>query len=295
MGMHFGILAVRCPLATLTAQLAPLGVAAGVELTGDSDGTASAASTDRELPEELVAGEHAGQSYVVDPMFDLSAHGDLVRQLSAELETIVVGCGAETVSGTFWVFAAENGRALRSYWSCAFDLAVAFDEGDWCRDIDLEASDGSGLFMLLSRAGFDYEAFFADAPKRTLESPLELILPNGALHERLERHRQAHQLPEDVRPEPSLALRDFPAALLDFDLTPHGEPEPLPPLEHDGRPWMRRDPEPQLDNDDDAFIDASSEIAPLLQRRPLRLFWYFVAIGCVLSWLALRLLWSPSS
>lgn len=32
MGMHFGILAVRAPLATLTDRLAPLGVGLGDEL-----------------------------------------------------------------------------------------------------------------------------------------------------------------------------------------------------------------------------------------------------------------------
>lgn len=224
-------------------------------------------------------------------MFDLSAHGDFVRQLSGELQAMVVGCGAETVSGTFWVFAAENGRVLRSYWSCAFDLATAFDEGDWCRDLDLEARDGEGLFALLRRAGFDYDAFAVDAPKRTLVSPLELRLPNGALHERLERHRDANRLPEDVRPEPQLDVRDFPGALLDFDLTPHGQPEPLPPLAIHDIPPPRRDPEP---HDGDAFVDVSPGAAPLAPRRPTRVFWYFVAAGCALMWLALRLWWSAS-
>ncbi|HEX4460664.1 MAG TPA: hypothetical protein VIA18_21945 [Polyangia bacterium] len=281
MGMHFGILAVRAPLAALTDRLAPFGVGLGDELTRDED-----------LPEELVAGEHAGQSYVVDPLFDLSAHGDFVRQLSAELQTMVVGCGAETVSGTFWVFAAENGRALRSYWSCAFDLATAFDEGDWCRDLDLESRDGEGMFTLLRRAGFDYETFFADAPKRTLESPLEALrLPNGALHERLERHRDTNRLPEDVRSAPPLDVRDFPGALLDFDLTPHGQPEPLPPLVAHVVPSPRRDPEPQPD---DAFVDVGHDVASLPARRPSRAFWYVVAVGCALTWLALRFWWSAS-
>jgi hypothetical protein len=281
MGMHFGILAARCPLSLLEAELAPLGVSAGDDILSDDD-----------LPEELIAGERQGRSYIVDPMFELSAHGDFVRSLSERLRTLVVGCGAETVSGTYWVFAAEDGQALRSYWSCAFDLAIAFDEGDWCRDLELQAADGSGMFALLRRAGFDYDDFFERAPKRELHSPLELVLPNGPLHARLERHRDTHRLLAADASAPHLLLRDFDGALLDFDLTPAGEPAPLPPsplASSEARPWIRHDPVAEV-----ASVDTTSAAAaPLdLRRSPRPLWLYGIAVGCALMWLALRLLWS---
>lgn len=290
MGMHFGILAARCPLSTLEAELAPLGVVAGDEVASDD-----------ELPEELVAGEHRGRSYVVDPMFELSAHGDFVRALSERLQTLVVGCGAETVSGTYWVFAAENGQALRNFWSCAFDLATAFDEGDWCRDLDLQDVDGSGMFALLRRAGFDYDEFFAGARKRELVSPTALHLPNGPLHTRLERHRDVNRLlPDDVQGPELPPLRDFAGGpVLDFDLTPAGEPLPLPPSPLSftkARPWMseagraRAVAEPEA-----AYVDTRTNPPPLAPQRPPRPLWlYGIAVGCALTWLALHLLWSGS-
>jgi hypothetical protein len=286
MGMHFGILAARCPLSTLEAELAPLGVSAGDDVTSDD-----------ELPEELVAGEHHGRSYVVDPMFELSAHGDFVRALSERLQTLIIGCGAETVSGTYWVFAAENGQALRSFWSCAFDLATAFDEGDWCRDLDLQDVDGRGMFALLRRGGFDYDEFFAGARKRELVSPMTLHLPNGPLHARLERHRDLNRLLDDDVQGPELPpLRDFAGGpVLDFDLTPAAEPLPLPPSPlsfTEARPWAGRNPavvEPEA-----AFVDTSSAL-PLVPQRPPRPLWlYGIAVGCALTWLALHLLWSGS-
>lgn len=189
MGMHFGILAARCPAAALEDELVPLGITPGVELIFGE-----------ELPDELVAGEHGGRGYLINPSFELSSHGDLILTLSTRLQTLVIGCGAETVSGSYWVFAADNGRLLRAYWSCAFDLETPFNEGDWCANLALEDRDGAGLFELLRRGGFDYDGFFEGACKRELLAPLPLVLPEGPLHQRLERHRRTHRLTDGIDP-----------------------------------------------------------------------------------------------
>lgn len=82
MGMHFGILAARCPWDDLRAQLAWAGWREAGELP--------------ESDPELLCGEHDGRSYVVDLSMIASSDGDLVVALSEHLKTLVIGCGAET-------------------------------------------------------------------------------------------------------------------------------------------------------------------------------------------------------
>jgi hypothetical protein len=205
--MHFGILAARCPLPALQDELVGVGLTPGPPVDPHSPQS--------DEPIEYVCGEHQGHGYVLDSLFELSSHGDFVVALSQKLQTMVVGCGAETTSGSYWLFAADNGRLLRAYWSCALDLSDPFDEGDWGRDVELEDLDGDGLEELLRHAGLEYGQStdgrpLYGQPLQQLSSAATLKLPDGSLHERLEQHRALHRIPDGDQPSIGIVLRPAP-------------------------------------------------------------------------------------
>ena len=193
--MHFGFLVARCEWAALRAELERHGVRDEGVVTEPAGG--------------CVGGEHAGRAYVIDGEMMLSTSGDLVVELAARLHTLVVGCGAETVSGTSWLFAAEDGQPLRSVWSCAEELAVPFAQGAWPpgRPVAIDDLDGDGLRTILRRAGFDADGIVARGRHRRLALPDDLDLPRGVVDAAIAAHRQAHLLPSDRRPEPQLVVR----------------------------------------------------------------------------------------
>ena len=89
MGMHFGILAAPCSWPTLLTALR--------EHAGEFSEAASSGGENWEIE----AGEHEGRSYVVDSSYLLSGGApDLIVTLSKSIPGVVVGCYAETVSGS---------------------------------------------------------------------------------------------------------------------------------------------------------------------------------------------------
>ena len=60
----------------------------------------------------------------------ISANPDFVMWLSTQLKCIVVGAGAETVSGSFWFTAADRGVLRRLHWDDTATLTGPFDLGD---------------------------------------------------------------------------------------------------------------------------------------------------------------------
>ena len=65
----------------------------------------------------LFVGEAGGKSYLLDTHMALSTSPDLVAFLAADSGYVVVGYGAETVSGSYWFIAARGGTLLRHYHS----------------------------------------------------------------------------------------------------------------------------------------------------------------------------------
>src|SRR5262249_44455236 len=106
------------------------------------------------------AGEYAGRAYVLDGSALLAGmEPDLVADLAAASGALVVGCGAETVSGPYYLVAARGGQVLRHFYACYATLAAAYDRGD---RLPTEAShpldgdlNGDGLFAALYYLGFD--------------------------------------------------------------------------------------------------------------------------------------------
>lgn len=205
MGYHAGIVAARASWAALEARLverARLDVGASIESIDDVE--------DRE---QSIGGELDGRAYVHDAEMLLSSDGDLIATLSRELDTLVIGCGAETVSGSCWLFAAERGELLRTYWACAMELREPLDLGAWPpgERIDLEDLDASGIRDALAAGGFDFDAFIARGRKRCIALPDDVDLGKGPIAAKIDAHRAAHKIPEDQQPTPKVVMRTFEA------------------------------------------------------------------------------------
>jgi hypothetical protein len=154
MGMHEGILAASKPWPDLHGAL---------QKHCGTLQDQGAVAPERWL--DLPQGEDAfhvtwrdGRSYLLDPALVLTSSPDLVVSLSGELDCMVASIGAETVSGTFWLTAAEKGRLVRLHWNVRSTLTLPLDLGDKLASenlIPLEDADGRGLLACLGDLGLD--------------------------------------------------------------------------------------------------------------------------------------------
>lgn len=160
MAMHNGILAAG---ASLEPFVAALRQQIGGIAPGERRGTLENVHPDDDADGwHLGIGEHGGATYVCDISSMISADADVVVQTSRLLQTTVVGCGAETGSGTFWFYAALGGTLLHGYWMCFSSVDAPWLAGTPLPDDILEGMpdpSGAGLMKALRSVGFDYEAW----------------------------------------------------------------------------------------------------------------------------------------
>jgi hypothetical protein len=197
MGWHSGIVAARAPWSAFAAALHDVaGIAVGEPV--------AVRTVERDA---AFGGEYGGRSYALDPLMVTSANGDLVAALARELDTLVIGVGAETVSGSSWLFVAERDRLLCVHWALTSQLDAALDEGDWHRELVVHDLDGYGVYAALERGGFDLGAFLADrgAKLRLLES--DERLPYGAIGAKIEAFCVAHRIPAEQIQKPQIVVR----------------------------------------------------------------------------------------
>jgi hypothetical protein len=201
MGMHFGIIAGRVSLDVLLEALreswSALRRIKPLDRLED-------APQDRNAT-YIIAGEQAGASYLIDESMLLSAgQTDLLAAAADRTGALVVGCGAETVSGTFW-FSAFHGRdLLRMFWMCRSDLTAPFSEGrplqsETTHPLDMDW-DADGIFAALGELGFDYSAWLAAGPYQLLELEMADGPTTQPLEDALKEHCKNHQLAVDQRP-----------------------------------------------------------------------------------------------
>lgn len=220
MGMHFGILAADLPWAEFQPLLwSRTGrfIDQGIE-EGTSFDDLDLEPNDEGYP--TLVGEYQGRSYVLDTSSRMSMMGaDFVVELSKAADTLVIGCGAETVSGSYFFLAARSGEVLRQFYQCQALLAEPLDEGDLLPtedEKDFEDFDGEGLIAGLGHFGFDFDAwtregqhqlylYTADEVKASEERG---VLLRGPLAERIDEHNATHALSEEERPSIQLITRD---------------------------------------------------------------------------------------
>jgi len=211
MGMHHGIVAAVASPDRLIAAL-------NTQHPTITPGAGHGSLTDLKLEDtdqgwHMAFGEHAGRSYILDTSMVLSAAGDAVIAASRELGGVVVGCGEETTSGSYWLFAADDGRLLRGYWNCYTDMTEPWTKGE---PLASEASepiehlDGAGLLAALESLGFDYDAWAGGSDLRELVyapsdgAPVE----PAPLMAELEEFRQSVEIPAGKQPKPKVIRRD---------------------------------------------------------------------------------------
>lgn len=201
MGMHFGILAAPCPWPALQAALREhAGNIHDATSTGD-DGWV------------IEAGEHAGRAYLIDTSYLLSGGApDLIVTLSKSFAGAVVGCYAETVSGSCGLVVAESGRLRRLYYACHSTLHEPLSIGEPLAAesaANLDDIDGDGLLAVLRQFGFDYDAFYASGQRDTYAFSERDDLETGEWQQVIIDHSARHAIPREQRP-PSRVVTRYP-------------------------------------------------------------------------------------
>jgi len=186
MGMHHGVIAAKVSSARLIealnahtstleiGTLAPRLDDLPLEATDDGFG--------------LAFGERGGATFIFDPSLILSADLDLMAALSRDLDTTVLGWGAETVSGTYWFIACRDGQLVRGYWNCHMDMRAP-----WSRGAPLPTEmkqpfngdvDGDGLAAAARVLGFDFDDWLKNGPFVSLSYDAKQFPPKGPLRVR---------------------------------------------------------------------------------------------------------------
>lgn len=208
MGMHFGIVAGRAPLDSIIQALRE----SGAELR-------PVKSLDRleDAPNDgdttyIIAGEHAGASYLLDETMVLSAgQADLLAATASRMGALVVGCGAETVSGTFWFSAFRGPDLLRMFFMCRSKLAVPFSVGVPFRSeasypLDMDW-DGDGIFAAMAELGFDYTAWLSAGPYQLFALDNVAEATHHPLESAQRKHWKDNRLAPERRPSVSVVQR----------------------------------------------------------------------------------------
>ena len=159
----------------------------------------------------MAFGERDGNAYVFDTSLVLSAEFDLITALAHDLGATVVGGGAETTSGSFWLVAARPQKLIRAYWHCHTDMREAWSRGEPLpsearRPLD-SGWDGDGVLSAMRELGFDYEGWARSGPFRELFYSAKTFPAKGPMAAELEAFHARVLIPERARPKPTAVLR----------------------------------------------------------------------------------------
>jgi hypothetical protein len=215
MGMHFGILAADLPwseffplLVSKTGQFLDQGPVDNLDEL-DLDPTSEG--------HQVVGGEYQGKSYLLDTSMTMTMTGaDFVAELSQETGALVIGCGAETTSGSYAFLAVRAGEVLRRFFDSQAFLSEALDEGDLLpteEDMPFEDLDGKGLIAALAHFGFDFEGWYQGGGRQRYiytgdDKEDQGVLCKGPLAESMNEHYGQYALADDERPSIMLYTRD---------------------------------------------------------------------------------------
>jgi hypothetical protein len=209
-GMHHGIIVAGADIARTVAAL---NRRKPQLVLGDGQGSLTTLNLeDEDDGWHMAVGELDGKTYILDTSMVLSTDPDAIVAMSADLATVVIGCGAETTSGTYWFFAADRGRLLRAYWNCYTDMQAPWSLGEPLpveQEGSLEDLDGDGLLAALSGFGFDYDRWASGDDLHELTySPADEPAADNELTRALEEFRLTVAIPEGTQPELKVVHRD---------------------------------------------------------------------------------------
>jgi hypothetical protein len=194
MGMHFGLLTVACDMETFLAAVRSL---AGelLEVNPPAD--------DEDEDDEggdLDVCEHNGRSWVTDRAFDLVSAPDFLVALSTKVPDPVIAYYAETVSGSYGLVVARDGKLRRLYHNCHSTLSHPLSIGEpYPFDDQLESIDGEGAIALLQHYGLTSDEEPDEAIRRFDFEPRQ-DLKSGTLGAAIVAHEVQYAIRPDRRP-----------------------------------------------------------------------------------------------
>lgn len=195
--MHHGILASTAPqaelLAVLEHHLGPMSVGEDI---GSPHRPRSTVDSDRWL---VAVGEHDGGSFVFDSSMLLPDRPDMIVSMSRILGT-VVGVGAETLSGTYWLMVARNGEPQRYVFVCYAAMTRGMAIGTPLpteSEYPVDDPSGAGLLAAMSDLGLDPRPWLDAGPAYSLRYDTGRTPQGGPIEEIRAEH--CHQYERDQR------------------------------------------------------------------------------------------------
>jgi len=194
MGLHCGYIAATASQSDLMAHLA--------RHTGEFEELETHARTEDAEPDggelEVAVGEHDGRAFLLDTSFLLSSSEDMIVALSADLGT-VLGCGAETVSGSFWLTLARDGELLRMIFVQRSGSTRGMAIGEplpFEAETPLDDPFGDGVFAALRGLGFDPGPWFDSGPATVYRYTCERSPAAGPIAQLQREHFECYGRPE---------------------------------------------------------------------------------------------------
>jgi hypothetical protein len=140
---------------------------------------------------------------------------DLLADIAAETGKLIIGCGGESVSGTFYWLMVRGTEVQRHFYTCHSELARPYSFGAPISPSEnwdgVENSWGMGFLGALQRLGFNYEQWAAVGTKRRMTWTADCLLQKkpfpcrGPLSAAVNRQRETNPLEPENRP--SLKIR----------------------------------------------------------------------------------------
>jgi hypothetical protein len=233
MGMHFGLIAATT---SMDVFLDELDRHTGEFTRGGAVGSVDTWDRDPD-PDgfELVVGERDGRTYLLDPSFMLSDLPDALVIMSQRIG-LVVGGGAETVSGSWWLTVARNGELQRFVFVQHATMTQGMAVGDPLpTETENPIADlyGDGLFAVLEHFDFDWEAWRSQGPAIALTYDASRAPASGPVEQLRSEHMAQYAHPPEYKwtDHISLVVRTAGSS---------GAITPTVGLLEQGRRWWRR-------------------------------------------------------
>ncbi|PZF90058.1 hypothetical protein [Micromonospora deserti] len=148
---------------------------------------------------DLLLGGRDGHAFLVDTSMFLSDSPDMLVAMSAELGT-VVGAGAETVSGTYWLTVARDGEPLRYIHTSHTGLTRGMAMGEPLSSEDehpLADISGGGVFAAMALFGLDPSPWLASGPATIIKFDAARFPEDGPIAAIRRKHLEQYKRPED--------------------------------------------------------------------------------------------------
>ncbi|WP_433204814.1 hypothetical protein ACQP00_36635 [Dactylosporangium sp. CS-047395] len=147
---------------------------------------------------EMLLGGGSGKGYLLDTSMILSSDPDLIVALSSALGT-VVGAGAETVSGSYWLTVARDGAAVRHVFVQHASMTAGLAIGDplpFEAEYPLADSSGAGVFAAMDAYGLDPSSWLDSGPATIVTYDATRFPESGPIGALQHEHRREHERPD---------------------------------------------------------------------------------------------------